>query len=162
MVDGNYQFSAQIAYVSNAAGGSACTVTMTVSAAVQSRVMIIHEVSGIALTAPLDGNAGQINGTPSGGGCASTDCLTSGTFTTTANGDYIAAAMVNFNGNGTPITAGTGYALREGPENTNAEELTSEDLVQSTASSFTLATVSPCSACAYSVGTVVAVAFKRQ
>ena len=161
VTDTSAGFSAQIAYVANATGGSACTVTMTVSQSISPaiRYMTIHEVSGTSTSSPLDGYGGQINGTTSGGGCASADCLTSGNFTTTANGDYIAAGMADIYGNGATITAGTGYAFREGPDNVHGEELTTEDCVQSAASSSTVATFTPS---AFSHGTVVVAAFKHQ
>ena len=161
VTDTSAGFSAQIAYVANATGGSACTVTMTVSQSISPaiRYMTIHEVSGISGSSPLDGYGGQINGTTSGGGCASADCLTSGNFTTTANGDYIAVGMADIYGNGAAITAGTGYALREGPDNLHDEELTTEDCVQSAASSSTVATFTPS---AFSHGTLVVAAFKHR
>jgi len=157
IADSTYGFSAQIAYVANAIGGSACNVTMTVSAPVYSRTIMIHEVGGISTSSPLDGFGGQTNGWC---GAGATDCLTTGNFTTTQNGDYIAAAMVDFNCDGAVISPGAGYMLREGPDNRENEELTSEDQVQSTASSSTVATFTPSSG--GSVGIVVAAAFKHQ
>jgi hypothetical protein len=159
VVDTNNQYSAQLAYASNAAGGLACNVTMTLSASVQNRAMIIHETSGIAASSPLDGFGGQLNAWC---GAGASDCLTTGNFTTTANGDYIAAATMSPLASGATLIAGMGYTLRQqDPMNTHNVDLTSEDQVRSTPSSSTVATFStPPSVGASAI--VIAAAFKHQ
>ena len=119
-----------MAYAKNIAGG-ANTVTATFSASISSRGIIVHEISGADPTAPLDGNAGQRQTTPGLG----TDAVSSGSFTTTKNGDYIFGVSLQEGSSCAGAAAGTGFTPRETPACVNSMQPISEDKIQSAAGS---------------------------
>jgi hypothetical protein len=126
----NSQRSA-MAYAKNIAGG-ANTVTATFSASIDYRGIIVHEISGADQTAPLDGNAGQWQTGPGLG----TDAVSSGSFTTTKNGDYIFGASMNTGVACAGPAAGTGFTAREAPAcGGHSIQPISEDRIQSAAGS---------------------------
>lgn len=110
-------------YAKNISGG-ADTLTFNFSASVSSAA-VVHEASGLDTTAPLDKNAIQGQFAPGGG----TDAVTSGSITTTDDGEYIFGSTLN--ANGSTLTAGTGYTQRTYISGTM--EFMSESQVQASA-----------------------------
>lgn len=101
-----------LAYAKNIAGG-ANTVTATWPGAATGR-MAIHEYAGASVTAPLDTFVTATGTTVPGG---STDNV-SVSLTTAANAELLFCwASV-----ATPVTAGTGFTLREAPNAFNLSE----------------------------------------
>lgn len=132
IVDAGNNFSLQLAYAKNVAGGSKPTVTVTFSGATSNRDVAIHEVSGADTTSPLDGHTNGANVTGSGA-----NSLSTAAFTTTANGDYLAAAMGSPPQSNQTVSAGTGYTLQVS-DNAHAEMFASESQIQTTASASTV------------------------
>ena len=89
-------------YAANISGG-ACSITVTMSGTAVLLAVRLHEISGAATASPLDQHAGAVQSSPGTGANA----VTTGSVTTTTNGQYIFAAMVS-TGTSTP-SAGTGY-----------------------------------------------------
>jgi hypothetical protein len=116
-------------YAKNVKGGSKCQVTATFSSNEILKTIVIHEISGVDKNAPLDGSVATY--TTGGGG---TNSLSSGTWTTTANGDYLFGAMMSPAANGTKVSAGSPWTLRN-YDNMHNTETSSEDLIQASASS---------------------------
>jgi hypothetical protein len=71
--------------------------------------IIVHEISGVNASAPLDGQKMNVQNSPGGG----TNAITSTSITTTANGDYIVGFTFDDSANQADWNAGTGYAKRE-------------------------------------------------
>ncbi len=123
--------SAATFYAKNITGG-ACTVTVTFDTTYDFRTVAVHEASGLDTTAPLDVHTGQAQTTPGTGANA----VTSGAVTTTAAGDYIFGATTNTGGSDdTPVTAGTGYTIRENTAFSNFVQTATESQVQGSAGS---------------------------
>ena len=121
------------AYAANAAGG-ATTVTCTFQNSTDYRAAIIHEISGTATTTPLDKNAGQFQAAPGTG----TDAITSGSVTTTTDGQYIFAVTKETNLGGCPgltANAGTSYTIRDGSCGNSLVNIAGESRVQTSAGS---------------------------
>lgn len=114
--------SAALAYAGNIAGGSA-TITATFSASIGSRI-IVHEVSGVDTTTPLDKSDMQGQDNPGTG----TDAITSPSITPGADGAYIFGTTTTLSG--VLPTAGTNFTIRENPV---GGARVSEDLIQATA-----------------------------
>ena len=120
-------------YAKNVTGGN-LTITVTCSDGPSAAWIIAHEISGVDTTAPLDGTgSGNYQNAPGTG----TDAITSGTYTTSVNGDYIFGAVIDRAGPD-PSIAGTGFTRRE--HSTDNSGPTSEDEIQSSAGSGTAAT----------------------
>ncbi len=118
-----------ICYAPNISGG-ATTVTVTYgngSASVAFRKIIISEYSGVATVSPLDVSTGV------GGATATTavDAVTSGSATTSQNGDLIYGLVMDTTST-TTIAAGTGFTQRYSLDNKN---FAVQDLQQSVAGS---------------------------
>ena len=111
--------SLAICYAPNAKGG-ADTITATFSDEAPYRRLLIHEYSGVALTAPVDVVAEYI-----GNGRTAANAITSTAATTTSSGDLVFGAVMDDTGVNN-ITAGTGFTQRQSVNNT---DLVSEDLV---------------------------------
>ena len=129
---GNDQ-SLQGFYSANIAGGTP-TITVNGPGAGGARSVIVHEVSGLATSTPLDVQAGAVRITPGAGA----DALTSGAVTTTTNGQYIFAAAVvtsAFADGTAEYTAGTGYTERVELQVGGQLGITTEDQVQTSAGS---------------------------
>jgi hypothetical protein len=94
-------------YAKNISGG-ACTITVTVSAAVVILRLHVQEISGADTAAPLDKTSGQFQNNPGLG----TNAISSGSQTTTTNGQYIFGFTCNGNG-GSTLSAGTGFTIRD-------------------------------------------------
>lgn len=101
-----------------------CTVTITFTSALSQARIILHEVSGITATTPVDGHTIQAQTGPGTG----TNAVTSGSITTASSGDYIFGFTTDTTSSPT-VTAGTGYTIRE----TSSGNLSSEDQVQNSA-----------------------------
>jgi len=114
-----------ILYATNAKGGTWNTVTLNFGGPVGYLGIGIHEYSGLAAASALDAAAGnQGTGTS----------LTSGTATTTANGDLIFSCGVDdSSGGGDTFTPGTGFTKRV--DLGNAAGYADEDIIQATAGS---------------------------
>ena len=102
--DSGHRQGSAILYATNIKGGASNQVTVTFSSAVAYLALGIHEYGGIAATSALDGSAGT---TASGSGPSS------GSATTTANGDLIfGIAVEDSTGHGDTFTAGSGFTKR--------------------------------------------------
>jgi hypothetical protein len=93
-------------YAANIAGGS-CVVTATFSGAVTSKWIVVHEVSGIIASSPLDGSGLRYQSSPG----RSANAVSSRSITTSTAGDYIFAATSDF-GNNATYTPGSGFTGR--------------------------------------------------
>lgn len=107
------------------------TITATFASATQYRSLIIIEASGIATASALDVETGQASLSPGGGA----NDISSGSVTTTADGDFICGFVVEtsaFNTN--EFTAGTSVAYTKREENGGANQIdmAAETFVQST------------------------------
>ncbi len=100
---GGSGFTQWVFYFANSAAG-ANTVTVTFSASIPFKRMVIVEYSGLATSAVLDVTAAAT------GNSASPD---SGAATTTANNELIFGGGITDSGN---IGAGTGFTAREAPD----------------------------------------------
>lgn len=116
-----------VCYAPNVVGG-ADTVTATFGASSISRMLAIHEYSGVAKVNPIDVTVGNVNA-----GSSSTDGVTSTTATTSQNGDLVFGVTYNDTGSVTTITAGTGFTQRT----LNSNFIMTEDKTQATAGSAT-------------------------
>jgi hypothetical protein len=125
-VDTRHNQALQVFYAPNIAGGSD-SVTVVPSPAAGWVRLIVHEVTGVALTAPLDQTA--VNNTGSG------TTLSVGPVTTAAADEYIfTAAMIDGSDPSATFSAGSGYTLRAVVAAADSE-LASADQVQSAAGS---------------------------
>ena len=109
-------------YAANATSG-ACSVVATWDVASGDTRIIIHEVTGVSTTLPLDRHAGQALFGPTG-----TDTITSSPVKTQNNGEYIFGATSEAFGT-CAATSGTGYTTRVNVANTHF----SEDFIQTSA-----------------------------
>jgi len=92
------------AYARNVAGGP-CDLTFTFApGSFSARTIVVRELSGADLNAPLDGAVGRGQFDPGLG----IDAVTSGALTTTTAGDYIFAATSD-QGQASTLAPGTGY-----------------------------------------------------
>ena len=98
------------------------TVTATLSGDASYRVILVHEVSGIATTSPVDAVSSSL------------DCDNSGSDTPNENGCYIFGA--GYTGySATAATAGGSFTLRESQTDAAGVAAATEDQVQATAAS---------------------------
>ena len=106
------------------------TITATFSATNTFQGMNIEEWSGVAaLSDPSDGHTGQIQSSVSS---TAADAITSGTITTTQNGDLIGADTMD--DGGVIPSAGTGFTLQESDNASGAGvSQASESMTQTTA-----------------------------
>ena len=115
-----------ICYALNIKGG-ANTTTITFSGTPDFDDMFIHEYSGVAKTKALD-----VTSTQNISFSNSTNGISSGAVTTTANGELVFGADTEVSGAGSNLSAGTGFTTRAVDEGSNVYMLT-EDLIQATA-----------------------------
>ncbi len=114
----------EIAYNYNVIGGTT-TITATFSGVVDEAKIVVHEISGILQTDPIDGHTAAID---IANNSMCTDCLSSGSIMPTTSGCYIFGFISS---SASPaLNAGTGFTKRSG-DNRGA----SEDLIQSIAAS---------------------------
>ena len=126
-------YSAQCAYAKNVAGGTMTTVTANFSAAAGDRIwMAIHEVSGLDTTAPFDVSHSQFQGTPQQPPGTEPNMVSSGSATTTVNGDYIFGFTFDTGLGFGKGHAGAGFTRRENDDAANLTNDT-EDQIQPTA-----------------------------
>jgi hypothetical protein len=125
-VDTRNNQALQILYAPNIAGGLDIVTVVPSPAAAWVR-LIVHEVAGAALTAPLDQTA--VDNTGSGAS------ISVGPVTTAAAGEYIFTAAMNDGASpSATFSAGSGYTLRAVAASADSE-LASADQVQSAAGS---------------------------
>jgi len=102
--DSGHSQGCAILYATGSKGGSSNTVTVNFSSAVAYLAMGIHEYSGVAAASALDTSAGT-----RGSGTSPS----SGSGTTTANGDLIFGCVAeDSTGSGDTFTAGSGFTKR--------------------------------------------------
>src|SRR5579885_2069773 len=102
--DSGHSQGCAILYATGSKGGSSNTVTVNFSSAVAYLAMGIHEYSGVAAASALDTSAGT-----RGSGTSPS----SGSWTTTANGDLIFGCVAeDSTGSGDTFTAGSGFTKR--------------------------------------------------
>ncbi|MBI2023163.1 hypothetical protein HYT01_01190 [Candidatus Giovannonibacteria bacterium] len=128
---GNTQ-SIQAFYAKNITGGATHTITANINGSCSFRAIAVHEVSGVDTTAPDDGSNQQFQSAPGTG----TNALTSGSFTTSANGDYIFSATQDTSANTASHTAGTTISYTRVTNGSSADvDFASEWGTQTTAGS---------------------------
>ena len=121
--DAAHRQGSAIFYSTNITGGSSHTVTISFNSGVSYLALGIHEYNGVANSSPLDVATGI-----TGSGTS----LSSGSVTTTANGDLIfGLAVEDAVGSGDAFTAGSGFTKRV--DLGDAAAYADEDEVQSTA-----------------------------
>jgi hypothetical protein len=118
---------AAMAYAIARSSGPA-TVFCNFSTASMGKSIIVHEITGVDTSRPLDGYRMNVRLGPGGGANA----VTSTNITTTANGDYLVGFTFNDSGNRASWTAGTGYTLRQDLQ-IASYTMASEDRIQATA-----------------------------
>lgn len=123
---------AQQGYATVSATGTA-TITLSVGGGTATVNVICHDISGGNTTTPLDVSTQQNQSSSLSGANA----VTSGTVTTTVNGDYLFGWCWDIGGNASSIAAGTGFTIRD---QISVGGRTTESEVQSTAGSGTAAT----------------------
>ncbi len=114
-------YRAQTWYAKNINGG-ACTVTVTLSGGTYGHV-VVHEISGADITAPLEDSALNAQVDPGTGG----DAVTSGTITPSTAGCYIWGATADHT-QAAVHNSGTDFTQRE-----QAAGWVTEDLIQGAA-----------------------------
>jgi hypothetical protein len=85
------------------------TVACRFSSAAMGKSVIVHEISGVNASVPLDGHKMTVRMNPGTGANA----LTSGSITTTVSGDYLVGFTFNDSGNLADWNAGTGFTRRQ-------------------------------------------------
>lgn len=109
-----------------------CTVTANFSGS-QFAKIIAHEIYGVNTSSPLDNNQHVLNYQAAPG--TGTNAITSGSITTTQNGDYIFGATVAEDcSEGGTLSAGTGYASRA-LDSSGSCSMSTEDIIQTSAGS---------------------------
>lgn len=129
----NFNQGVAVYYLGNVANGPT-TFTATLHSSNQNSILVEEFSGGAAVGDPIDGNAGQEQDALAS---TSADAITSGTFTTTTNGDLIFGAELStaqF-----PDAVGTGFTLGIQDSNSGAF-LETEYRTQAAASSTTAAT----------------------
>jgi hypothetical protein len=129
---------AAMAYAVIGKSGS-CTVRADFSGS-QGNFIIIHEISGIDTSSPLDNNQHKITAQEDPGN--DTDAVSSGQITTTQNGDYIFGASINDTGNDATPVAGTGFNQRIS-DTGSSQDFTSEDKNQTSSGNISATFTNP-------------------
>src|SRR5260370_30400743 len=88
--------------IARSTGGD--TVSCNLSTASMGKSIIVHEISGVNTSTPLDGQKLNVQNSPGGGANAGT----SGRITTTVNGDYVFGLTFNDFSNQADWNAGAG------------------------------------------------------
>jgi uncharacterized protein YjdB len=122
--NGGYGRAAMAYAIARSTGGD--TVSCNLSTASMGKSIIVHEISGVNTSTPLDGQKMNVQNSPGGGANA----VASGSITTTANGDYILGFTFNDSANQADWNAGTGYTKRQDLQ-VRSYAAASEDKVQS-------------------------------
>lgn len=135
-----------LAYGYNCSGGST-TVTATLSGAANS-FSCMHEVSGVPTSDPLDVSALRFQNLPGTG----TDAVSSGSVTTTADGDYIFGWTLD-DGFSSTTTQGTGFT--EAPDTASGNDgFRGEYKIQASAGSVAATFTTDNGSAAYHVGVI--------
>ncbi len=127
-------FQLRTFYIKNITGGST-TITITAgSSAIDEAYFVVHEVSGLDTTSPLDQHT--ITSVPAPG--TGTDAITTGNVTPSANGEYIySSGMICFFHN--TLTHGTDFTIDGQTANFNASEYYVQPTAAAHAGTFTVA-----------------------
>ena len=120
----------RIYYAKNVTGGTNIAVTVTLASGEFGHVFA-HEVSGADTTSPLD----QESQNAQSGVGTGTDAVTSGTDTTTTNGQYIFGCMADESFGGPTQTKGTGFTDGANSVDDNGFVGSSEYQIQASAGS---------------------------
>src|SRR6266446_5486764 len=120
---GRYGRAAMAYAIARSTGGD--TVSCNLSTASMGKSIIIHEISGVNASTPLDGQKLNVQNSPGGGANA----VTSGSITTTVNGDYVLGFTFNDSSNQADWNAGAGYTKRQDLQ-VQSYATASEDAVQ--------------------------------
>ncbi len=104
---GRYARAAMAYAIARSTGGD--TVSCNLSTASMGKSIIIHEIRGVNASTPLDGQKLNVQNSPGGGANA----VTSGSITTTVNGDYVLGFTFNDSSNQADWNAGAGYTKRQ-------------------------------------------------
>lgn len=114
-------------------------VTVTFTAAITNRTIVIHEVSGVATAAALDQHLSAETNT------STADATKTGDVTTTTDGQYIFGVAMNSEEIFGDLSIGTGFTSRT-VNNGALYDMATEDLIQSTAGLLTGGALFTCSA----------------
>ncbi len=101
------------------------TVSCNFSTASMGKSIIVHEISGVNTSTPLDGQKMNVQNSPGNG----VNAVTSGSITTTVNGDYVLGFTFNDSSNQADWNAGVGYTKRQDLQ-VQSYATASEDAVQ--------------------------------
>src|SRR6266446_5700168 len=101
------------------------TVSCNFSTASMGKSIIVHEISGVNTSTPLDGQKMNVQNSRGNGANA----VTSGSITTTVNGDYVLGFTFNDSSNQADWNAGAGYTKRQDLQ-VQSYATASEDAVQ--------------------------------
>ena len=104
---GRYGSAAMAYAIARSTGGD--TVSCNLSTASMGKSIIIHEISGVNVSTPLDGQKLNVQNSPGGG----VNAVTSGSITTTVNRDYVLGFTFNDSSNQADWNAGAGYTKRQ-------------------------------------------------
>jgi hypothetical protein len=111
-----------------ARASAADTVSCNFSTAGIGKSIVVHEISGVNTSTPLDGHKIAVRTNPGTGANA----VTSTAITTTTSGDYVVGFTFNASSNAADWNAGTGYVRRQDLR-TASYTTASEDRIQATA-----------------------------
>lgn len=114
------------------------TVTVTLSGNAASYELDLFEYAGVAQTNPLDQATVQEQIGPG----TATDAVTSGSKTTTVNGELILASTMHTAGPSTTVAAGTGFTMRQNASGDSGVEEQIQSTAGSIAGTFTAASAS--------------------
>jgi hypothetical protein len=120
---GGYGRAAMAYAIARSTGGD--TVSCNLSTASMGKSIIIHEISGVNTSTPMDGQKMNVQNSPGNGANA----VTSGSITTTVNGDYVLGFTFNDSSNQADWNAGAGYTKRQDLQ-VQSYATASEDAVQ--------------------------------
>src|SRR6266478_2744557 len=121
--NGSYGRAAMAYTIARASGPD--TVACNFSSASMGKSILAHEISGVNTSTPLDGQKMNVHNSPGGG----TNAITSGSITTTVNGDYVLGFTFNDSSNQADWNAGPGYTKRQDLQ-VQSYATASEDAVQ--------------------------------
>jgi hypothetical protein len=130
LVNTSFNYNTASTYALNSAGGS-LTITGTLSGTYTFASIIVDYCTGVASSAALDGSSAQIQNSL----VAATN-VSSGSATSTVNGDLVYGSTVNIAGNGT-VSADTGFTGLASVANKFQTEYQVQSTAGATAATFT-------------------------
>ncbi len=108
VVSGNFRVNQGWASIT---GSGTAVFRLTISGAASGAIVVVcQEISGVPTSTPVDGAAHKMQAQAAPG--TGTDAISSGSVTTTTNGDYIFGFSADGPQNST-VSAGTGYTARD-------------------------------------------------